>query len=79
MGNKRYAYIGGGSFTCALAVALAYLTTWLQLNRQVFHTGAAFIAIVGLFLIWYGLHQGYYERMLRNVKAQIEDTDNHDV
>lgn len=56
-----------------MAVGFAYLTSYLNWNKAVHHSLAALIAILGLWLIWYGFHKNYYERLLKRAHKQIED------
>ena len=65
--------VKAGSFCCFFAVALAYFTTWLHWNQYVFHSAAAIIAIVGLFLLWFALHKSWYDRMVKRVISNIEE------
>lgn len=83
MGKKRYAYIGGGFAMVLSGIGLAYLTGSMGFDwgRPIWHGLSLIVTIFGAYFIWYGIHRGYYERLLENAKRQIleEDTEERDI
>lgn len=55
------------------ALGLALFTAWFNWNRYIFHTGAAVLFILGLFVIWYALHRSWYDKMVQRVIRNIEE------
>jgi len=72
MEKQNYAIAGAGSLCCFAAVGFAYLTAWLNWNHAVHHSLAAILAIIGLWLIWYGFHKNYYERVFAKALKEVE-------
>lgn len=80
--SKRYTSIISGLVLLAAGIGLAYLTGSMGFDwgRPIWHGLALIISIFGLYFIWYGIHWGYYDRLVKKVKTQLEeDTNEFDI